>query len=467
LHYATSRGVLHRDIKLANVLLAPDGTPKLADFNISFARNVSGTSPFAYFGGSLSYMSPEQLMACRPGHMQDAANLDTRSDIYSLAVVLWELLTGLKPFDDSAAQAARARSGGSVADTTALELMLTTRAQGISSAALAALPTNCPAALRRVLLKALSADRDQRWASGAELAEQLQLCLDPKARDLVDPPARSWRLRLRPFFLPIAFLAILIPNLLAGAYNIQHNQLLIVSKLSEQAQDRFMLVTTLSNLIFFFPLGTAVLVYWYRYIILVPRRLRRGPAPPAETLARARHDCLVASDRMVFVVFGLWLLGALAFPLTMQFAAGGIPGRSAIHFFGSITVCGAIAIAYPFFLLTFYIVRSVYPELVAHGQTNPREAEQLRALSRRLPRYLAIAASVPLLGIVAVSFLTAPEIAEVIVAIRVLCIGGIAAFVLVYWLSRQTESDIQALERVIRNRVPHELPHPIRRSRLL
>jgi len=358
LNYATSRGVLHRDVKLANVLLAPDGTPKLADFNISFARNVSGASPFTYFGGSLSYMSPEQLMACRPGYMQDAANLDTRSDIYSLAVVLWELLTGLKPFDDSAAQAARARSGGSVSDTTALELMLITRAQGISPAALAALPTNCPAALRRVLMKALSADRDQRWASGAELAEQLQLCLDPQARDLVDPPARSWRLRLRPFFLPIAFLAISIPNLLASAYNIQHNQLLIVSKLSEQAQGRFVLAVTLVNLVFY-PLGTAAIVYWCRYVILVPRRVRRGPAPPAETLARARHDCLVAPDRGVIVVFGLWLLSGLTFPLIMQFVAGGIPGRSAIHFVGSLAVCGAIATAYPFFLMTFYIVRSV------------------------------------------------------------------------------------------------------------
>jgi eukaryotic-like serine/threonine-protein kinase len=454
LHYATSRGVLHRDIKLANVLLAPDGTPKLADFNVSFARNVAGASPFAYFGGSLSYMSPEQLMACRPGHTQDAANLDTRSDIYSLAVVLWELMTGLKPFDDSAAQAARADSAGSVGDTTALELMLTTRAQGISSAALAALPANCPVALRRVLLKALNVDRDQRWASGAELAEQLQLCLDPRARDLVDPPARSWRLRLRPFMLPIGSLAILIPNLLVGAYNIWHNHLLIVSRLSEQAQSRFMLVTTLVNLVFF-PLGGAVIAYLCRYVIVVPRRLRRGPAPPAETVARARHDCLVAGDRVVFVVFGLWFLSGLTFPLTMQFAAGGIPGRSAIHFFGSLTISGAIAIAYPFFLFNFCIVRCVYPELVAHGQTNPREAEQLRALNRRLSRYLAVAASVPLLGIVAVSFLTAPEIAKVIVAIRVLCIGGIAGFVFAYWLSRQIESDIQALERVIRHRSPH------------
>jgi len=456
LHYATARGVLHRDVKLANVLLAPDGTPKLADFNISFARNVSGASPFAYFGGSLSYMSPEQLMACRPAHMQEAATLDTRSDIYSLAVVLWELLTGLKPFDDSEAQAARARSGGSVSDATALDLMLETRRQGISSEALAALPTDCPAALRRVLIKALSADHDQRWASGAELAEQLQLCLDPRARDLVDPPARSWRLRLRPFFLPITVLAVVFPNLLAAAYNIQHNQLLIVSKLSEQGQDQFMLVAILLNLSVW-PIAGAVLIHGCRYVILVPRRVRGGPAPPPEDVARARHDCLVVSDRVVFVVFSAWLVAGLIFAITL-FVAGGISGRSAIHFVASLTMCGAIALAYPFFLLNFYIVRSVYPELVAHGQTNPREAEQLRALSRRLSRYLAIAAAVPLLGVVAVSFLTAAEIAEVIVPIRVLCIGGIAGFVLAYGLSRQIESDIQALERVIRHRVPPTRP---------
>lgn len=454
LDYANSRGVLHRDIKLANVLLAPDGTPKLADFNISFARNVTGASPFEYFGGSLSYMSPEQLMACQPGHALDRATLDSRSDTYSLAVVLWELLTGEKPFDDSAAREARARAGGAIGDLTALELMLTTRSQGVSPAAVAGLPANCPTALKRVLLKALSADRESRWSSGAELAEQLQLCLDPHARDLVDPPARSWRLRMRPYFLPIALLAVGIPNLLASGYNIQHNRLFIVSQLSEQAQSRFLLVTTLSNSILF-PLGCAVLIYWCRRVILIPRRVRRGPAPPAESVTQTRHDCLVTADRVVAVVFALWVLAAVMFPLTLQFAEGGLPGRFAIHFFTSIVVCGAIAISYPFFLLTFVVVRSVYPELVAHGQTTPQEAEQLTALRRRLPRYLAIAASVPLLGIVAVTLLTPAEIVEVIVPIRVLCIGGIAGFVFVYWLSRQIESDLRALGRVIRSRAPH------------
>ena len=464
LHYANSRGVLHRDIKPANILLAPDGTPKLADFNISFARNVSGASPFTYFGGSLSYMSPEQLMASRPGHVQDAADLDTRSDIYSLAVVLWELLTGTKPFDDSEARAARADPALEVGDTIALDLMLTTRAEGISPASLAALPDDCPAALRRVLLKALRADRDQRWASGAELAEQLQLCLDPQARDLVDPPTGSWRLRLRPHFLSIAVPAVVIPNALAAAYAIYHNQLLIVSKLSEEGQERFMLLTTLLNCLVW-PVGIVSAIYSIRYVILIPRRLRRGPPPSAEALARARHDCLVASERVVFVVIGLWVMSGLTFALTLQFVAGGMPGRSAIHFVGSHAVGGAIAIAYPFFLLTFLIVRSIYPELVAHGQTDAGDAEQLRALSRRLGRYLAIAASVPLLSVMAVSFLTAPEIAEIIVPIRVVCIGGIAAFIFAYWLSRLIESDIQALERVIHHRASHELPHLIRPAR--
>ena len=101
LAYAHEHGVLHRDVKPANVLVAADGHPKLADFNISFSK-LDGATPAAYFGGSLAYMSPEQLEACDPAHSRQPEELDGRSDVYSLGVLLWELLTTRRPFAEDA-----------------------------------------------------------------------------------------------------------------------------------------------------------------------------------------------------------------------------------------------------------------------------------------------------------------------------------------------------------------------------
>ncbi|HEY1066593.1 MAG TPA: serine/threonine-protein kinase, partial [Pirellulales bacterium] len=98
LSYAAQQGVLHRDVKPANVLLTAEGVPKLVDFNISFCSKVEGASPAAYFGGSLAYMSPEQLEAFNPQHARKPDSLDGRADLYSLASLLWELLTGSRPF---------------------------------------------------------------------------------------------------------------------------------------------------------------------------------------------------------------------------------------------------------------------------------------------------------------------------------------------------------------------------------
>jgi serine/threonine protein kinase/Tfp pilus assembly protein PilF len=94
LAHAHERGILHRDLKPANVLLADDGQPMLLDFNLAQDANAPGQAAVAAVGGTLPYMSPEQLQAYR-GERQA---IDARADVYSLGAILYELLTGRPPF---------------------------------------------------------------------------------------------------------------------------------------------------------------------------------------------------------------------------------------------------------------------------------------------------------------------------------------------------------------------------------
>lgn len=91
LAHAHDRQVLHLDIKPGNILVADDGEPLLLDFHLAQIP-VAGSEP-QLVGGTIPYMSPEQLTA-----YLDEAPLDHRSDIYSLGVMLWQLLTGQLPF---------------------------------------------------------------------------------------------------------------------------------------------------------------------------------------------------------------------------------------------------------------------------------------------------------------------------------------------------------------------------------
>lgn len=100
LDHAHAAGILHRDVKPANVLLAADGTVRLGDFNTSSHAAHPTNGPAAYFGGSLASMSPEHLEAFDTRHERSPAELDGRSDLYSLAVLLWEMLAGQRPFLD-------------------------------------------------------------------------------------------------------------------------------------------------------------------------------------------------------------------------------------------------------------------------------------------------------------------------------------------------------------------------------
>jgi tetratricopeptide (TPR) repeat protein len=89
-----AQGICHRDLKPSNVLLAADGRAMLLDFNLSFDAQASEQR----LGGTLPYMSPEHLRATDPHLAADPAAVDARSDLFSLGVLLYELLTGTHPF---------------------------------------------------------------------------------------------------------------------------------------------------------------------------------------------------------------------------------------------------------------------------------------------------------------------------------------------------------------------------------
>jgi hypothetical protein len=148
LNYAHSQGVVHRDIKPANLFLLPDGTVKLLDFGVAKLTSSTLTKQGDVIG-SVSYMSPEQLSG------SDA--IDGRSDIFSAGVVLYELLTGRKPF-----------KGDSPTGT--IVQILREEPPPVDE-----IVPGTPTQLSAVVRKALAKDAADRYATAGELGRDLQV----------------------------------------------------------------------------------------------------------------------------------------------------------------------------------------------------------------------------------------------------------------------------------------------------
>src|SRR5919197_890283 len=160
-------GFVHHDLKPSNVLLGLDGQPRLLDFNLaSDARNTKSR-----LGGTLPYMPPEHLQAVKDPHA--TGSMDVRGDVYSLGVILYELLTGTHPFG----RFPKSRSVRTVA-----EEMLARQKLGVRP--LRERNPDVPHRLARLVEKCLAFDPADRPQTAAAVAAELKQCYSVQKRAL-------------------------------------------------------------------------------------------------------------------------------------------------------------------------------------------------------------------------------------------------------------------------------------------
>ena len=434
LDYAHRRGVLHRDLKPANVLMTPEGAPRLADFNISFCSKLDGASPAAYFGGSLAYMSPEQLEACSPNHDRQPDDLDGRSDIYSLGIVLWELLCGERPFVDEQLEAGWSPT---------LEAMLKRRQLGLGVAHTVRLPADLPPGLRELLLACLHPNRKQRPVSGADLESRLRLCLRPDAQRLLTPPRGGWRAAAERWPALAVVLVALVSNAAAAAFNTAYN---LKELVQPGAIKTFWLVQGGINGVAF-PIGIAILV-WLAWPV------QRGLAAQqraGQEGATARTRALALGHLAAVVGIIEWGVAGVLYPTLMHLAGAKLgPADNDlasliayyIHFMVSLALCGMIAATYPFFGVTLLSVRSFYPRLLPTEPPGEGDVAALARLARRTWGYLILAASLPML---AVAVLVVIPSTRSRLILGILSAGSLLGFALIFYLARTIQADLATL----------------------
>jgi serine/threonine protein kinase len=146
LDYGHLQGVVHRDVKPSNIIIGEDGHPKIADFGIA-QLNVSGSTRSGRVWGTPAYMSPEQFKG---------ESVDGRSDLFSLGVILYRMLTGHRPFQGNSA------------------LTLSLKVVNQDPVPPTAFNTGLSPELDCVIARAIAKNRAERYQTGMEMALDLQ-----------------------------------------------------------------------------------------------------------------------------------------------------------------------------------------------------------------------------------------------------------------------------------------------------
>jgi serine/threonine-protein kinase len=162
LEYAHRQSIVHRDVKPANLLIEADGRVKLTDFGVARIQDSGeATRTQGSMVGTLKYMSPEQVQG-QP--------IDARADLFAVGIVLYQLLTGKRPFDG---------------DT---DFAIIQQIVNHSPAAPSSFNNLLPTAIDAVVARALTKKRDQRFATAQEFAQALQEASGQASDPTIVPP---------------------------------------------------------------------------------------------------------------------------------------------------------------------------------------------------------------------------------------------------------------------------------------
>jgi len=437
LAHAHDRGVLHRDVKPANVLVSRYGRPLLADFNL--ATRDAGRDEGAVFGGTLPYMAPEHLEAFHDEAPEAVAAVDHRSDMFSLCVVLWELSTGGRPFPTPSGAVDRG-------DRSTVLCKLASQRR--------VLPPERPPVdrrLKQVLLRGLAGDPDERYGTAEHLAETVAGLREQRAAVRAFPPAdlvARWAWRHAVLAL---LLAGLLPQFVGSVLQISYNEIRILPHLTPRQQGLFWNVLVPAYNLIAYPGCLTWLGMRLVRVVRVWNALRRGGAVTDEAVDTARVRALrLPLDTAIVGCVG-WLPGAVLFPAALHFGADPVPPSVWGHFAVSFCLAGLIAVTYSFFLGTGVVVRTMYVRFWSDPRDfRERAAQELAPVPDRLRGMNVAAGIIPLIGammlLMTMLLMTGAPGEDKAFAIlaMLLILAGVAGFAVMSRLSRRYHQVVDA-----------------------
>ena len=403
--------IVHRDVKPANLILTADGSRVvLMDFGLAKGQSVAlTTTRSGGLLGTLRYSAPEQLAAAN-------VTVGPAADVRGLGVTMWELLTRRRLFAD--------------ADD---ERQLATWVLNRDVPLLRTVDPALDGDLEAIVAKATARSADTRIQSTRQFADYLQLYLAGSPIPIGKP--KSLGKILRWATVPIVIAAALIPNALAGVFNLLYNRDEIIEHLTGNALSIFWTTQTIINALAY-PAGVlAVGLLARKAARPLARRYETNPPEPEEMRA-SRRQCLLLGHHVAGISIALWCLAGLAYPVAIHAASGEMPAVAYAHFFGSLVLCGLVAAAYPFFLITWFSLVTVYPA-ISRGNVYVSEDRVLfDRLGRLLWRYFICAASVPMMAVAILATIDSQSH----LALGVFSIGGLLGFAFVSAMFRQLQS---------------------------